>query len=84
VLEPVNAAPGMTWTPQNYMGEWKFITGNDALLGFTGCSGLQDPTHKQGRHVAEYRHAARPVFPEYGRLILFARCSNPISCLTCT
>jgi len=84
VLQPVNSAPGMTWTPQNYMGEWKFITGNDALLGFPGCSGLQDPTHKQGRHVAEYRHAAKPIFPEYGRLILFARCSNPISCLTCT
>lgn len=84
VLQPVNSAPGMKWTPQNYMGEWKFVTGNDALLGFPGCSGLQDPTHKQGRHFAEYRHAAKPIFPEYGRLYLFARCANQIDCLTCS
>jgi len=83
-LIPVNAAPGMKLKAQNYMGEWTFITGNDALLGFPGCSGIQDPTHKQGRHFAEYRHAAKPIFPEYGRLILFLRCPNVLDCVTCS
>lgn len=85
VLRPVNSAPGMKWTAQNYFGEWRFVTGNDALLGFAGCTGIQDPTHKQGRHFAEYRHAARPIFPEYGRLVLFRRCPNvAIDCASCT
>lgn len=85
VLRPVNTAPGMKWTPQNYFGEWRFVTGNDALLGFDGCTGVSDPTHKLGRHFAEYRHAAKPIFPDYGRLFLFRRCPNTlIDCASCT
>ncbi len=84
VLRPVNSAPGMNWTPQNYMGEWKFITGNDAFIGFDGCTGIADPTHKQGRHFAEYRHAAKPIFPDFGRLILFLRCPSDTECISCS
>lgn len=84
VLMPVNSAPGMKLRPQNYFGEWEFITGNDALLGIASCTGIQDPLHKQGRHFAEYRHAARPVFPLYGRLLLFARCSSSFDTITCS
>jgi len=84
ILRPVNAAPGMKLKPQNYTGVWQFITGNDALLGFPGCSGIQDPTHKQGRHFAEYRHAAKPIFPNYGRTVLFKRCPDVLDCLTCS
>lgn len=84
VLRPVNTAPGMKWTAQNYFGEWRFVTGNDALLGFPGCTGVQDPTHKLGRHFAEYRHAAKPIFPEFGRLVLYKRCPQTVSCLTCS
>lgn len=84
VLRPVNTAPGMKWTAQNYFGEWRFVTGNDALIGFGDCTGVQDPTHKLGRHFAEYRHAAKPVFPEYGRLFLFARCPAQVDCVACS
>lgn len=84
ILRPVNSAPGMKWTPQDYFGEWRFVTGNDALLGFSGCTGVTDPTHKLGRHFAEYRHALKPVFPDYARLILFQRCPNVVSCVTCS
>lgn len=84
-LMPVNSAPGMKLRAQNYMGEWNFVTGNDALLGFPeGCAGVQDPTHKLGRHFAEYRHANKPIFPEYGRLVLFLRCPASIDCVTCS
>jgi len=85
VLRPVNSAPGMKWQPQNYFGEWMFVTGNDALIGFPDCpAGAQDPTHKQGRHVAEYRHAAKPVFPDYGALILYQRCTSNVDCASCS
>jgi hypothetical protein len=85
VLRPVNSAPGMKWMAQNYMGEWNFITGNDALIGFPDCpAGTQDPTHKLGRHVAEYRHAAKPIFPDYGRLLIFTRCVADFDCVSCS
>jgi hypothetical protein len=85
VLRPVNSAPGMKWTPQNYFGEWQFVTGNDALIGFADCPyGTQDPTHKLGRHVAEYRHAAKPIFPDFGRLLLYTRCAIDFDCVACT
>lgn len=89
VLRPVNSAPGMKWQAQNYMGEWNFVTGNDALIGFDDCNsangtGIQDPTHKRGRHVAEYRHAAKPIFPDYARLLIYTRCVNDFDCTSCS
>lgn len=84
VLRPVNSAPGMKWQPQNYFGEWQFVTGNDALLGFTGCTGISDPTHTRGRHFAQYRHAAKPIFPTYGRLVIFKRCAAAYDCIACS
>lgn len=84
-LMPVNSMPGMKLNPQNYMGEWNFITGNDALIGFPDCpAGAQDPTKKLGRHVAEYRHGTKPIFPDYGRLILFRRCPHVVECASCS
>ena len=84
VLMPMNSAPGMKLNPQNYFGEWVFVTGNDALLGINSCSGVQDPMKKYGRHFAEYRHALRPNFPLYGRMLLFRRCANAYDTLTCS
>lgn len=84
VLMPVNSAPGMKLKPQNYFGEWMFVTGNDALLGISGCTGIQDPLHKQGRHFAEYRHALKPIFPIFGRFILFTRCVSSFDTITCS
>lgn len=84
VLMPVNSMPGMKLKPQNYFGEWNFVTGNDALLGIGGCTGITDPLHKQGRHFAEYRHALHPIFPLFGRLILFIRCPSSFDTITCS
>jgi len=84
VLRPVNAAPGMKWMPQDYYGEWKFITGNDAFLGMDSCTGVADPFHEYGRHFAQYKHAFKPVFPDYARVFLFLRCPNATTCLTCS
>lgn len=84
VLEPVNSATGMKFNPQNYYGEWDYITGNDAVLGFDSCTGMADPKKKLGRHFAEYRHALKPLYPVYGRLILMKRCPNAVETITCT
>lgn len=85
VLRPVNAAPGMKWKHQDYFGEWQFVTGNDALIGFPDCpAGTQDPTHKLGRHVAEYRHGNKPIYPQYGALITFLRCVSDFDCVACS
>lgn len=70
--------------PQNYYGEWAFVTGNDAVLGMDSCQGLQDPLHRYGRHFAEYRHACKPIFPEFGRVILFKRCAGVVDTVTCS
>jgi hypothetical protein len=84
VLKPLMAAPGMKWNPQNYFGEWEFVTGNDALLGFDTCTGIADPTKKLGRHFAYYRHALKPVFPQFGRMWVFLRCTNSFTTLSCS
>lgn len=84
ILMPVNSLPGAKLTPQNYFGEWKFVTGNDAFLGIAGCAGIQDPMHKRGRHFAEYRMAARPGIPVFGRMMLFVRCANSYDSVTCS
>jgi len=84
VLNPMNSAPGLKLNPQNYFGEWDFITGNDALIGFDDCTGVADPKKKLGRHFAEYRHAAKPIFPMYGRLYIFARCPTDYDCVSCS
>ncbi len=80
VLKPISA--GMDWKPQNYFGEWKFVSGPDALLALD-CAG-NDPLHKQGAHFAEYRTAHHPHFPEYGRMILFRRCPNSFDEVPCS
>lgn len=84
VLMPVNSMPGMKLTPQNYFGEWRFVTGNDAFLGIGGCTGIIDPQHTQGRHFGTYRCGHRPDHPIYGRMILFRLCANAFSTVVCS
>jgi len=85
-FRPINAVGNAKWTPKNYMGEWQFVTGNDALINTTAdsCAGVTDPLHKMGRHFAEYKHAAKPIFPEYGRLLIFKRCIPSLEVVTCS
>ena len=84
VVLPTNSMPGMDLHAQNYMGQWKFVTGNDAFIGIAGCTGVSDPLHKKGRHFGEYRAAWEPVHPQYGRVIGFIRCANAYDTVTCS
>ena len=84
ILQPVNNVAGTNFPVQNYYGEWSFVTGNDAFLGMDSCAGVADPLHEMGRHFAVYKHAAKPIFPDWGRLFLFLRCPQQVDCLSCS
>ncbi len=80
IIRPVNSAAGLNWTEKNYMGNWIFVVGGDNI-STTKCF---DPLNKLGAHFAEYHHAPRPIFPEYGRLIIFKRCVPNYNCVACS
>lgn len=84
ILRPIGAMGSMNWRAQNYMGDWEFVTGNDAFLGIAGCTGISDPLHRQGRHFGEYRNALKPIFPQYGRLIITVRCLGGVQSYRCS
>lgn len=71
ILRAVNSAAGLSWSPKNYFGEWEFVVGGKEITETGDCF---DPRKKLGRHFAEYLHAPKPVFPEFGRYIIFSRC----------
>lgn len=74
VIRPVNSAAGLNWEPKNYFGEWKWVVGGSKITD--AGADCYDPVDKLGRHFAEYKHAPRPIFPEFGRMIIFRRCPN--------
>ena len=81
VVQPVNAAAGLTWSAKNYMGEWQFVTGGETIND-PPCF---DPLKKLGAHFAEYKHAPKPIFPTFGRYIIFQRCgNNTYNCVSCS
>lgn len=79
ILEPVNAAAGLTWTPKNHVGEFIFVTGGREIFNDPTC---YDPLKKQGAHFAEFWHAPKPIFGIYGAWIVFKRC--PSAAYPCT
>lgn len=75
IVRPVNSAAGVNWNPTNAMGEWMWVTG--AEKWDTDCT---DPLQKYGRHFAEFKHAPKPMFPEFGIVFIYKRC--PLSSFT--
>lgn len=67
IVRPDSA--GLDWSPLNYMGEWKWITGPEMATTFNF-----DPMRNYGRHFAEFMYAPKPVFPEFGVAIMYLRC----------
>lgn len=81
IVRPVNQVQSMNWTPKSYMGEWQWVTGGRNIQLSGDCL---DPLKKYGRHFAEYQHAVETVFPQFGRVILFARCEGDIETALCS
>jgi len=71
IVPPVNAAGGVSWNPTSYMGEWKWVTGGSKIQASN--ADCEDPLDKLGRHYAEFKHAPRPEFPNYGVTLIFKR-----------
>lgn len=81
IIKPVNSAAGMNWSPKNYMGEWTFRTGGSKIID-PPC---YDPEEKLGRHFASFKHAAKPIFPSYGRILIYKRCpADSYECTLCS
>ena len=75
IVPPVNAAGGVSWDPTSYMGEWKWVTGGSKIQAAN--ADCEDPLDKLGRHYAEFKHAARPEFPQHGMTLIFKRACVP-------
>lgn len=71
IVPPLNAAGGLSWNPTTYMGEWNWVTGGNKIMA-SGAD-CADPLDKLGRHFAEFKHAPRPEFPQYGMTLIFKR-----------
>jgi len=73
-VRPVTAAGGLSWSPQNYNGDWKWVTGlNNISDSTTAVTTGTDPFQKMGRHFCEYMFAMKPVRPDDGVVIIFTR-----------
>ena len=82
-VRPDNQVGSTRWEPQSYMGDWQFITGDEACA--SDGSGY-DPFQKYGRHIAEMSGAAKPGSNRSaGLMILFKRCHlSSLTTVTCT
>lgn len=79
LIRPVTAAAGLKWPYRTYTGDWMFVVGGSKINGQL----CLDPTDKLAAHFAEYQHAAKPVHPEFGVLIIYKRCIDDHECVTC-
>lgn len=81
---PDSSVGGVSWDPSSYMGEWKWVTGTDAVSQTAG-DGCLDPLHKKGRHFAEFQVAPRPGRnPRAGAIIFYKRCTGSLTTVTCS
>lgn len=78
-IRPVNAAGDVNWPAKSYMGELFWKVGGSKIFD-PPCF---DPLDKLGMHFGEYKHAPEPIFPEYGRFIIFRRCPAEYTCVAC-
>lgn len=82
IVPPVNAAGGVSWDPTTYMGEWQWVTGGHKIMASN--ADCDDPLDKLGRHFAEFKHAPRPEFPQYGMTLIFKRACGASGAISMT
>ena len=73
-VRPVTNAGGLNWNPQDYNGNWQWVTGlNNISDSSSAVVTGTDPFQKLGRHYCEYMFAMKPVRPDDGMIIIFKR-----------
>lgn len=71
---PDSTTGALRYEPTNYMGEWIWKTGPEAIAATAGDA-CYDPLHKQGRHFGEIICAPKPgTNPRSGAALFFQRC----------
>jgi len=84
IVQPASAVGSLSWTPTNYMGDWQWLIGPQAVAAASGDA-CYDPLNKFGRHFAEYIHSLRPgALPEAGALVIYKRCAADLDLVQCT
>lgn len=84
IVRPPSATGAVSWSPYGYQGEWKWVTGIDAVSQQDG-DGCFDPLRKKGRHYAEFIYAPKPAAnPRAGAVIFYRRCAATYTLATCT
>jgi hypothetical protein len=68
IIRPINSVGDLNWNPLSTLGEFQWVTGAEKF-----SSGQVDPTQKYGIHIAEFKHAPRPMFPLHGGSIVYKR-----------
>jgi hypothetical protein len=84
IVRPDSQVGSLTFNGYGYQGEWKWITGNDAVATASGDA-CYDPLHKKGRHISEFIYSPAPAAnPKAGALIMFKRCATSYTLASCT
>ena len=72
LVVPTQTPGGLAFSPENYSGDWQFITG--AYKSDSGSGDhCPDPLEVYGRHYGQYEMAFEPVFGDHGATLLFKR-----------
>lgn len=84
IVTPSATVGGLRFDPYGYQGEWKWVTGRDAI-GTTSSDACFDPLHLQGRHFGRMIYAPKPGSnPQAGAIIIFKRCAETYTLSTCS
>ena len=85
IVRPDSMVGSLTFNGYGYQGEWKWITGPEAVSDGSEGNFCYDPFHKKGRHLAEMIYSPAPAAnPKAGALVIYKRCAANYTLATCT
>jgi len=68
LVVPPTTPGGLPFSPENYSGEWQFVTGD-----YKTADGCSDPLEVFGRHYGQYEMAFEPIFGNHGATLVHLR-----------
>jgi hypothetical protein len=70
LVVPSTTPGGLAFSPENYSGDWQFVTGGYRITEDAQCN---DPLEVYGRHYGQYEMAFEPVFGDHGATLIYKR-----------
>lgn len=84
LIAPSSSVGPASFDATNYMGEWMWRTGPQAIAASSGDA-CYDPLNKFGRHFSEFKHALKPgALVRSGAIIFYKRCAASYDLVQCT